>query len=116
MATWPSLFKKWAKRFGGETNWRCKVEADLELDRGDLAAVTFNQEYRTATFRYRPGSEPENATACHEAVHLLVARLYIVAQKLAATSGEPAKQWVEAANEEVVEEIANLFLVAYGEE
>jgi len=114
--TWHSLFWKWAKRLGPETRWRCKTKADPNLEKDEIATVTYKVEYRRATFRYRPGSEPENTTACHEAVHLLIARLSQVAEKLAADAGDAAKVWVETATEEVVEEITNVLLRAYDED
>lgn len=115
-ATWHALFKKWAKRLGSQTNWKCKTVADPNLDKDHLATTTYELSYRIATFRYRPGSTPNNAVACHEAVHLLVARLADAAEKASADNGDVAKAWLDGATEEVVEEITNLFLAAYNEE
>ena len=113
--TWPKLFGKWCKRLLIETKWRCKTLADPNLDKDDVATVTYKSEYRTATFHYRPGSQPENNTACHEVVHLSLARVWAAAEKLLAED-QAGKDWFEAVLEESVEEIANAFLAAYGEE
>jgi len=113
--TWPRLFQKWSKRLLRETRWRCKISADPNLDKDDLATVTYKPEYRTATFHYRPGSEPDNATALHEVVHLLLGRVWAFGEKVLAED-KAAKDWFEAVTEEAVEEIANVILRAYGED
>lgn len=113
--TWPRLFRKWTARLLRETKWRWKILADPNLDKEEIASVTYRPEYRTATFHYRPGSEPDNATALHEVVHLLVGRVWVFGEKVLAED-KAGRDWFEAATEESVEEITNVILRAYGEE
>jgi len=113
--TWPRLFQKWADRLLRETRWRWKTLPDPNMDKDDVATVTYKPEYRTATFHYRPGTEPDNATALHEVVHLLLGRVWAFGEKVLAED-KAAKDWFEAVTEEAVEEIANVILRAYGED
>ena len=112
--TWPKLFQKWTGRLLRETRWRCKSLADPNLDKEDIAAVTYKPEYRIATFHYRPGSEPNSAVALHEVVHLLLGRVWTFGEKNLADD-KTAGDWFEAVIEESVEEITNVLLRAYDE-
>lgn len=112
--TWESQFQLWARRLLAGTAWKIAYVADTEIGAA-LARVHYNAKERTATFRYDPRYTPDNTTACHEVVHLLVARLYDVVDALAGDD-PTAKKWAEAAGEETTEEIARAFLAAHGDE
>jgi len=112
---WPALFRLWFDRIIGDPGWTLRFIADDDCPND--AEVTHRFRYREATFRYRPSTPPTNALAAHEVCHVAVARLYAMSVDLLAPLDRDgfARKAVDAAAEEVVDDLARAFVRAYGE-
>ncbi len=109
--------EKWVGRLLSP-EWEVVLVADDTL--GELASVKTWLSMRETTITVCPTRYlPRNRTACHEVVHVLLKRMDQVAERMIGDLPEPLRQfardtWAQA-HEEVTEELARLFLRAYGE-
>jgi hypothetical protein len=121
--TWKRLIDKWVKRLLPEPGWRVRIEETTEIEE-PATAICYAERYpyRQATIQVRLGMVPNNAVACHEVCHILLAQATWPAQWMIdemAREGAPqgiAKKWLEKSEEQVAEALTRAFLAAHKEE
>lgn len=117
--TWEKCILKWVKRLLKDPYWKVTVAASAELEYPySCQAYTDNYMYRRAKIEYREDAPVDNAIACHEVVHLMLAPMGEILRQgslKAGAGGKVLSEWGRQAEEIVCDAIAYAILDAYGE-
>ena len=119
--TWQSLVRKWQRRILRDPGWEIEMVAVPAKQGRALSVETKDYQYRKAQIIYPHDSQPDNAVACHEVIHIALAGLSATATVATRVLGgdthtKLAEEWIVSEEERAVETLTRALVAAYAEE